>query len=111
VRSEPKTPRRESVVFWIYSGLGLRPLVTPAECRERAAECRQMAEREQDFRRQNILLDIGRTWTRLALEAEQWIQTNRAPLRLKKAPSKDRLTVISSIPSAPPAAPRARSDC
>jgi len=76
-------------------------MVTPAECRERAAECRQMAEREQDFRRQNILLDIGRTWTRLALEAEQWIQTNRAPLRLKKAPSKDRLTVISSIPSPP----------
>jgi hypothetical protein len=70
-----------------------------------------MAEREQDFRRQNILLDIGRTWTRLALEAEQWTQTNRPPLRLKKAPSKDRLTVISSIPSPPPAAPRARSDC
>jgi hypothetical protein len=81
-------------------------MVTPAECRERAAECRQMAEREQDFRRQNILLDIGRTWTRLALEAEQWTQTNRPPLRLKKAPSQDRLTVISSIPSPPPAAPR-----
>jgi hypothetical protein len=74
-------------------------MVTPAECRERAAECRQMAER--DFRRQNILLDIGRTWTRLALEAEQWTQTNHPPLRLKKAPSKDRLTVISSIPSPP----------
>jgi hypothetical protein len=78
-------------------------MVTPAECRERAAECRQMVEREQDFRRQNILLDIGRTWTRLALEAAQWTQTNRPPLR--------RLTVISSIPSPPPAAPRARSDC
>jgi hypothetical protein len=25
----------------------------------------------------DILLDMGRTWTRLALEAEQWTQMNR----------------------------------
>ncbi|HMH00197.1 MAG TPA: hypothetical protein VK555_02225, partial [Terriglobales bacterium] len=61
---EPKTPRRERVVslVWIYSGL-VATMVTPAECRERAAECRQMAEREQYFRRQSILLDIARTRT------------------------------------------------
>jgi hypothetical protein len=86
-------------------------MVTPAECKERAAESRQMAEREQDFRRQNILLDIARAWTRLALEAEQWTQSNHPPWRLKKAPSKDRLTVISSIRSPTPTAPpRERSD-
>jgi hypothetical protein len=38
-------------------------MITPAECRERAAECRQMAEREQDFRRQNILRFITQTWS------------------------------------------------
>ena len=38
-----------------------------------------------------ILLDVARTWTRLALEAEQWAQMNRPSARLTKAaPTKRR---------------------
>jgi hypothetical protein len=51
-------------------------MFTPAD-RDRAADCRQMAERAPNMRVQGILLDIARTWTRLALEAEQWSQMNR----------------------------------
>jgi hypothetical protein len=45
-------------------------MISAAECRERAAECRQMADREQSSRVQSILIDMARTWERLALEAE-----------------------------------------
>jgi hypothetical protein len=46
-------------------------MIGAAECRERAAECRQMADGEQSSRVQSILIDMARTWERLALEAEQ----------------------------------------
>jgi hypothetical protein len=86
-------------------------MFTPAECRDRAADCRQMAERAPNMRVQGILLDIARTWTRLALEAEQWSQMNRPTSRLKKAFSKDRsrLSVTLPNPLPPPASPRRRS--
>jgi hypothetical protein len=45
-------------------------MISAAECRERAAECRQMTDRAQTFRVQSILIDMARTWERLALEAE-----------------------------------------
>ena len=48
-----------------------RAMISATECRERAAECRQMADREHTFRVQSILIDMARTWERLALEAEQ----------------------------------------
>jgi hypothetical protein len=44
-------------------------MISAAECRERAAEYRAMADREP-FRVQSILIDMARTWDRLALEAE-----------------------------------------
>ena len=46
-------------------------MISATECRERAAECRQMADREQSSRVQSILIDMARTWERLALEQEQ----------------------------------------
>lgn len=46
-------------------------MISASECRERAAECRQMADREHTSRVQSILIDMARTWDRLALEAEQ----------------------------------------
>ena len=46
-------------------------MISATECRERAAECRQMADREHTFRVRSILTDMARTWDRLALEVEQ----------------------------------------
>jgi hypothetical protein len=45
-------------------------MIDVTECRELAAECRQMADRAQTFRVRSILIDIARTWDRLALEVE-----------------------------------------
>jgi hypothetical protein len=45
-------------------------MITPVECRERAAECRQITERALSLRVRDILIDIARTWERLAIEAE-----------------------------------------
>jgi hypothetical protein len=41
-----------------------------AKCKEHAAECRRMARRAPNSRVQVILMDIARTWDRLAIEAE-----------------------------------------
>ena len=40
------------------------------ECKEHAAECRRMAVRAPSSRVQAILMDMARTWDRLAIEAE-----------------------------------------
>ena len=45
-------------------------MIDATECRELAAECRQMADRAQTIRVRSILIDIARTWDRLALEVE-----------------------------------------
>jgi hypothetical protein len=45
-------------------------MINANECRELAAECRQMADRAQTFRVQSTLIDMARTWDRLALEIE-----------------------------------------
>ena len=47
-------------------------MLTAEKCRDRAAECQQMAEHAPNARMRDILLDMARTWARLALEAEQW---------------------------------------
>ena len=44
--------------------------MSPVECREQAAQCRQMAEGELNLRVQAILTDMAKTWDRLAIEAE-----------------------------------------
>lgn len=46
-------------------------MVTPVECRKHAVECERMAERAANLRMQSILIDMARTWRRLALEVEQ----------------------------------------
>jgi hypothetical protein len=43
-------------------------MITPGECAERAAECRQMAQRAPNPTVQAILIDIARTWERLAIQ-------------------------------------------
>jgi hypothetical protein len=46
-------------------------MLTAERCRDRAAESQQMAEHAPNARIRDILLDVARTWTRLALEVEQ----------------------------------------
>jgi hypothetical protein len=69
-------------------------MITPVECRQRAVECRQMAERAPTLRVRSILTDMAWTWTRLALEAEQ--------LNPKSARAPQRLVQPSSLPEPPP---------
>jgi hypothetical protein len=55
--------------------------MSPVECQEQAAQCRRMAECEPNLRVQAILMDMARTWDRLAIEAEI-SQTSGPPLRV-----------------------------
>jgi hypothetical protein len=52
------------------------------DCKLRAAECEKLAEGVPNPRVQATLRDIARTWTRLALEAEQTLKQSRPPLQL-----------------------------
>ena len=62
-------------------------MLTPALCRDRSAECRRLAAAAKNRGVQDILLDMARTWTRLAVEAEQWVQENSPKRRLAKKDS------------------------
>jgi hypothetical protein len=78
--------------------IGRAMVITPVKCRERAAECRQMADRERNLRVQSILIDMARTWERLALEAEQFGQGSERSLRLISQEQK-----TAELPSGTPA--------
>jgi hypothetical protein len=45
-------------------------MISAVECREHAVECRQMSERAPSPRVRDILIDMARSWERLALETE-----------------------------------------
>jgi hypothetical protein len=62
-------------------------VMSPAECKEQAAQCRRMAEGELNLRVQAILTDMAKTWDRLAIEAE---------ISQRSGPS---LRVMSQLPS------------
>ena len=53
-------------------------MITSRECKERAAECREMARREPNPHVQAVLNDMARTWERLSIQAAQF--TNQAQL-------------------------------
>ena len=59
-------------------------MVTAERCRDHAAECQLMAEHAPNARIRDILLNVARTWTRVALEVEQWTQMNRPSARLTR---------------------------
>src|SRR3954451_17654107 len=63
-------------------------MLTAEKCRDRAAECRVLAEHAPSPRVRDILIDVARTWTRLALEAEQWSRMNRPMARLSRGAPK-----------------------
>jgi len=52
------------------------------DCKLRAAECEKLAEGAPNPRVQATLMDMARTWTRLALEAEETLKQSRPPLQL-----------------------------
>src|SRR5215203_4058624 len=54
-------------------------MIPPLECRLRASECQKMAAQAPNVRVRDILLDMARTWTRLALEAEQAVRLRQRP--------------------------------
>jgi hypothetical protein len=55
-------------------------MITTVECRQRAGECQRLAERAANFRMRSILIDMARTWQRLALEVEQQSSYQNEPL-------------------------------
>ena len=76
-------------------------------CRNRSYDCQWLAERASNPRVRDILLDMARTWTRLALEAEDRRRDSSPKSRLaKKDATKDRPRVISPNPLPLPASPR-----
>jgi len=86
----------------------IEAVLTPAMFRNRAYDCQWLAERAPNQRVRDILVDMARTWTRLALEAEEWRRDNSPRSRLaKKEATKDRAKIIS--PSPLPTPPHRRS--
>ena len=57
-------------------------MLNSLDCKLRAAECEKLAEGAPNPRVQATLRDMSRTWTRLALEAEQTLKQSRPPLQL-----------------------------
>jgi hypothetical protein len=84
----------------------IEAVLTPAMFRNRAYDCQRLAERAPNQRVRDILLDMSRTWNRLALEAEEWRRDNSPRSRLaKKDATKDRPKIISPNPLPLPASP------
>jgi hypothetical protein len=73
-------------------------VMSPAECKEQAAQCRRMAEGELNLRVQAILTDMAKTWDRLAIEAE---------ISQRSGPS---LRVMSQLPSQASRKPSSRTN-
>ena len=62
-------------------------MITSRECRERAAECREMAQREPNAHGKAVLNDMARSWERLAIQTAQF--TTQAQLGFFFATVKD----------------------
>ena len=82
----------------------IEAVLTPAMFRNRAYDCQSLAERAPNQRVRDILLDMSRTWTRLALEAEEWRRDNSPRSRLAKTgATKERPKIIAPSPLPLPA--------
>ena len=55
--------------------------MTPVECKEQATQCRRMAEGEPNLRVQAILMDMAKTWDRLALPSQASPKPSNQKLR------------------------------
>jgi hypothetical protein len=58
------------MAHWPGAKVGDGQMISAVECREHAVECRQMSERAPSQRVRDILVDMARSWERLALETE-----------------------------------------
>jgi hypothetical protein len=70
-------------------------MITSVECRQHAIECERTAERAANLRIQSILIDMARTWRRLALEVEQqssYKNESLLPVQSAHAPLSTRCT-------------------
>src|SRR4051812_41861233 len=65
-----------------FDDVGVIQVLNSLDCKLRAAECEKLAEGAPNPRVQATLRDMSRTWTRLALEAEQTLKQSRPPLQL-----------------------------
>jgi hypothetical protein len=98
-RPEPNPDSRVLVLHGEAPLTVIETVLTPAMFRNRSYDCQQLAERAPNARVRDTLLDMARTWTRLALEAEDWKREDSPRNRLaKKDTSNDRPTVISPAP-------------
>jgi len=97
LRSPEPTWARPVCPAVFYRGTPI--MFTPLECRLRAAECQNMVEHSPNPGVRAILVDMVRTWTRLAMEAERTIKESRPPLKL-----------IDPNPHAPPASQQTPRD-
>jgi hypothetical protein len=66
---------------WSVRVSGWVSMITPVECRQRAVECRQMADRAPNLRVRSILTDMAWTGSSLALAAEQLNPTSERLLK------------------------------
>jgi hypothetical protein len=64
-------------------------MITSRECKERAAECREMVERAPNVHVRAALNDMARSWERLAIQAAQF--SNQAQLDFFFATSSEKL--------------------
>ena len=65
-----------AVIGWVHRSEGTLAMISAVECKEHAVECRQMSERARSLRVRDILIDMARTWERLALEIDHSAPTS-----------------------------------
>jgi hypothetical protein len=86
VQHRKKVPNRRRAFFkqlrtFHRARVGLRgPHDYCYRCRGHGVECRRMATRAPSLRMKALLVDMARGWDRLAVEAEQYTQTNEPAL-------------------------------
>jgi hypothetical protein len=92
-----------AVVLFPIESFGEAVMIPPLECRLRASECERMATQARNAAVRDILLDMARSWTRLALEAEEAVRVTLRSSRISEPnPSYSQLVRSEQRSSVPP---------